>query len=83
LTSTPGYAASRPVRIGNAAFAQLQIDVCGELMDAMHVGRRFHLDPHHEAWRVQKVLLGHLARVWDEPDDGIWEIRAVTSPTPS
>jgi GH15 family glucan-1,4-alpha-glucosidase len=72
----PGYEASRPVRIGNAACEQLQIDVYGELMDAMHVGRRFRLDPHHEAWRVQKVLLGHLARVWDEPDEGIWEVRA-------
>ena len=71
----PGYAESRPVRIGNAAFEQLQIDVYGELMDALHVGRKFRLDPHHEAWRVQKVLLAHLAQVWDEPDEGIWEVR--------
>ena len=71
----PGYEASRPVRIGNAAFAQLQIDVFGELMDAMHVGRKFELAAHDEAWRVQKVLMAHLARVWDDPDEGIWEVR--------
>jgi GH15 family glucan-1,4-alpha-glucosidase len=72
----PGYADSRPARIGNAAFQQLQIDVYGELMDALHVGRKFKLDAHAEAWRVQRVLMSHLARVWDEPDEGIWEIRA-------
>jgi GH15 family glucan-1,4-alpha-glucosidase len=71
----PGYERSGPVRIGNAAFRQLQIDVYGELMDAMHVGRRFELKAHDEAWRVQKVLLGHLAEVWNDPDEGIWEIR--------
>jgi GH15 family glucan-1,4-alpha-glucosidase len=71
----PGYEGSRPVRIGNAAFQQLQVDVYGELMDAMHVGRRFELEAHEEAWRVQKALLAHLAQVWDDPDEGIWEVR--------
>jgi GH15 family glucan-1,4-alpha-glucosidase len=71
----PGYEGSRPARIGNAAFEQLQIDVYGELMDAMHVGRKFKTEPHDEAWRVQKVLLKHLAKVWNEPDEGIWEVR--------
>jgi GH15 family glucan-1,4-alpha-glucosidase len=71
----PGYENSRPVRIGNAAFEQLQIDVYGELMDAMHVGRKFRLGAHEESWRVQKVLLAHLAQVWDDPDEGIWEVR--------
>ena len=51
----PGYEHSRPVRIGDAAFAQLQLDVYGELMDAMHIGRKFELETHGEAWRVQKV----------------------------
>jgi GH15 family glucan-1,4-alpha-glucosidase len=71
----PGYEDSRPVRIGNAAFAQLQIDVYGELMDAMHVGRKFEQETHDDAWRVQKALLAHLARIWAEPDEGIWEVR--------
>jgi GH15 family glucan-1,4-alpha-glucosidase len=71
----PGYEGSRPVRIGNAAFEQLQIDVYGELMDAMHVARKFRLEAHAESWRVQRVLLGHLAEVWDDPDEGIWEVR--------
>jgi GH15 family glucan-1,4-alpha-glucosidase len=71
----PGYDDSRPVRIGNAAFAQLQLDVYGELMDAMHVGRKFELEAHAESWRVQKSLIGHLARIWDKPDHGIWEVR--------
>jgi GH15 family glucan-1,4-alpha-glucosidase len=72
----PGYEGSRPVRIGNAACEQLQIDVYGELMDAMHVGRKFELGMHDESWRVQKALMAHLARVWDDPDEGIWEVRA-------
>jgi GH15 family glucan-1,4-alpha-glucosidase len=71
----PGYDNSRPVRIGNAAFAQLQLDVYGELMDAMHVGRKFELEAHAESWRVQKSLIRHLARIWDKPDHGIWEVR--------
>ena len=71
----PGYEDSRPVRIGNAAFTQLQIDVYGELMDAMHVGRKFEQEVHDDAWRVQKALLAHLARIWAEPDEGIWEVR--------
>jgi GH15 family glucan-1,4-alpha-glucosidase len=71
----PGYEGSRPVRIGNAAFAQLQIDVYGELMDAAHVGRKFELEAYDEAWRVEKALIAHLGRIWDEPDEGIWEIR--------
>jgi GH15 family glucan-1,4-alpha-glucosidase len=71
----PGYEGSCPVRIGNAAFEQLQIDVYGELMDAAHVGRKFEIQTHDDAWRVQKALMSHLARVWDTPDEGIWEVR--------
>jgi GH15 family glucan-1,4-alpha-glucosidase len=71
----PGYEGSCPVRIGNLACEQLQIDVYGELMDAAHVGRKFELAEHEDAWRVQKALMAHLARIWDEPDEGIWEVR--------
>jgi GH15 family glucan-1,4-alpha-glucosidase len=71
----PGYGDSRPVRIGNAAFEQLQIDVYGELMDVAHVGRKFDLEANLEAWRVQRALMEHLARIWDAPDEGIWEVR--------
>jgi GH15 family glucan-1,4-alpha-glucosidase len=71
----PGHEGSKPVRIGNAAFEQLQIDVFGELMDVAHVGRKFELQPNLDAWRVQRALMDHLARIWDRPDEGIWEVR--------
>jgi GH15 family glucan-1,4-alpha-glucosidase len=71
----PGYENSRPVRVGNAAHEQLQLDVYGELMDALHVARKAELKMDEDAWRVQKVLMAHLARNWQEPDEGIWEIR--------
>jgi GH15 family glucan-1,4-alpha-glucosidase len=70
-----GYLNSRPVRIGNAAHAQKQIDVYGEVMDAFHLARRHGLDPSDDAWRVQKVLLDFLETQWSEPDEGIWEVR--------
>jgi GH15 family glucan-1,4-alpha-glucosidase len=71
-----GYEGSKPVRIGNAAHDQLQIDVYGELMDAMHVARKFELDPSHESWNFQKALLANLDRRWWRPDKGIWEVRS-------
>ena len=70
-----GYEGSRPVRIGNGAYDQLQIDVYGELMDALHVGRKSMLEPSHTSWRFQKVLLTDLEGKWREPDEGIWEVR--------
>ncbi len=70
-----GYEASRPVRVGNAAANQLQIDVYGEVMDAFHAARRWSLEPDDDAWRVQKTLLAWLEEHWDEPDEGIWEVR--------
>jgi GH15 family glucan-1,4-alpha-glucosidase len=70
----PGYADSRPVRIGNAAHAQLQLDTFGELMDAMYQCR--HSDLENEAgWALEKRLLGYLEGIWNQPDEGIWEIR--------
>ncbi|UUP16635.1 glycoside hydrolase family 15 protein [Nitratireductor thuwali] len=70
-----GYEGSKPVRIGNGAYGQLQIDVYGELLDALHVGRKFQLEPSHEAWNFQRTLLGELKGQWRSPDQGIWEIR--------
>ena len=70
-----GFLGSRPVRIGNAAHAQRQLDVFGELMDALYQGRRGGL-PHLEAgWALQRELVDHLAEIWPEPDEGIWEMR--------
>src|SRR5690606_37622861 len=70
-----GYEASLPVRVGNAAYDQLQIDVYGELMDALHVGRKFMLEPSDASWGFQKLVLDDLEAKWDQPDEGIWEVR--------
>jgi GH15 family glucan-1,4-alpha-glucosidase len=70
-----GYEGSRPVRIGNAAHEQLQLDVFGELFDVFHVARKFGLPAHDHAWQVEKVLLDHLEGAWELPDQGIWEVR--------
>ena len=71
----PGYEGSAPVRLGNAASRQFQLDVFGELMDALAQARDagLHADP--AAWRLQTALLGYLETVWEEPDEGIWEVR--------
>jgi GH15 family glucan-1,4-alpha-glucosidase len=71
----PGYEGSRPVRIGNAATEQLQLDVYGEVMDALHQGRVHELEASREAWALQRRVLAHLEHAWKEPDDGIWEVR--------
>jgi GH15 family glucan-1,4-alpha-glucosidase len=70
-----GYEGSRPVRIGNGAQEQFQLDVYGELMDALHVARKYHVEPDAEAWRMQTVLMQFIAEKWVEPDSGIWEVR--------
>ena len=70
-----GYENSRPVRIGNAAHRQFQLDVYGEIMDSLHFARRAGLHPDENAWRVQRVLMDFLESAWDKPDEGIWEIR--------
>jgi GH15 family glucan-1,4-alpha-glucosidase len=72
----PGYRDSRPVRIGNAAHTQLQLDVFGEVMDTLHQGRRGGLPSSESGWDVQIALLDHLAKIWREPDHGIWEVRS-------
>ncbi len=71
----PGYEDSRPVRIGNGAHTQLQLDVYGELMDALHHGRRAGLSGSETSWALQRQLIKHLETVWEEPDAGIWESR--------
>ncbi len=70
-----GYEGSAPVRVGNAAHQQLQLDVFGEVMDSFYTARRFNLPPEAEAWRVQQALMDFLEGAWKLPDDGIWEMR--------
>ncbi|MGH7813524.1 MAG: glycoside hydrolase family 15 protein [Candidatus Binataceae bacterium] len=72
-----GYENSRPVRIGNAAHEQFQLDVYGEVMDAFHFSRRKKLGEPHEAWRLEEKLMDFLESAWERPDDGIWEVRGV------
>jgi GH15 family glucan-1,4-alpha-glucosidase len=71
----PGYEGSRPVRTGNGAHLQRQLDVYGEVMDALHLARRAGLDPSENAWRIQRAMLEYLETEWDKPDEGIWEVR--------
>jgi GH15 family glucan-1,4-alpha-glucosidase len=71
----PGYDASRPVRIGNAAHGQLQLDVFGEVMDALHQARRGGLRAREADWSFQRALVRQLETVWNRPDQGIWEVR--------
>jgi GH15 family glucan-1,4-alpha-glucosidase len=71
----PGYEGSAPVRIGNAAHAQPQLDVYGEVMDALHAARRNGLPPDDNAWNLQRALMDHLESAWEQPDAGIWEMR--------
>jgi GH15 family glucan-1,4-alpha-glucosidase len=72
----PGYERSKPVRIGNAAATQLQLDIFGEVLDAFHQGRHGKLAVDKIAWAVQRALLDHLETIWDQPDEGIWEVRS-------
>jgi GH15 family glucan-1,4-alpha-glucosidase len=71
----PGYENSRPVRIGNFAHSQLQLDVYGEVMDALHQAREGGLPLSETGWAVQLAMMKHLEKVWREPDESIWEVR--------
>ena len=71
----PGYEGSVPVRIGNAAYGQVQLDIFGEVMDADYQARRGGLTASESGWNVQLALMEHLERVWTKPDASIWEIR--------
>jgi GH15 family glucan-1,4-alpha-glucosidase len=70
-----GYEESAPVRMGNGASEQVQLDVYGEVMDALYQSRAHGLVAEEQAWSLQRALLRHLAEAWCEPDNGIWEIR--------
>ena len=71
----PGYEGARPVRIGNAAVDQFQLDVFGEVMDSLHQARRIGISPDPFAWALQQSLMEFLESRWTEPDEGIWEVR--------
>lgn len=71
----PGYEGSRPVRIGNAAARQFQLDVYGEVLDAMHLALRAGIPPNEQAWAILRTLANFVADNWREPDEGIWEVR--------
>jgi GH15 family glucan-1,4-alpha-glucosidase len=75
LGHLPGYADSRPVRIGNAAVDQRQTDVLGEVMVALHLARSVGVHEDRDAWAMQRALVEDLAEHWDDPDHGLWEIR--------
>jgi GH15 family glucan-1,4-alpha-glucosidase len=70
-----GYGGAHPVRIGNAAARQFQLDVYGEVMDMLHLARAAKLEPQPAAWSMQRVFLEFLESHWQKPDEGIWEIR--------
>jgi GH15 family glucan-1,4-alpha-glucosidase len=71
----PGFAGSAPVRVGNAAAGQFQLDVYGEVVDALHQSCLAGLDFDENAWQLQKVLLDFIEGAWHQPDEGIWEVR--------
>ena len=71
----PGYENSAPVRVGNAAHSQLQLDVFGEIMDVHYQARRGGLSTNESGWEAQLAFLDHLKKIWREPDEGIWEVR--------
>jgi GH15 family glucan-1,4-alpha-glucosidase len=77
LDHLPGYADSRPVRIGNGAVDQVQHDVLGEVMEALALSRDVEGATSRETWAVQRALVADLAKRWQDPDNGMWEIRGV------
>ncbi len=76
----PGYEGSKPVRIGNAAHGQLQLDVYGEVADALHHARIGRLGATRSGWDLQQALMAHLETIWREPDESIWEVRSGRQP---
>jgi GH15 family glucan-1,4-alpha-glucosidase len=70
-----GYEGSRPVRVGNAAVSQRQLDVYGEVLDTMYQARRAGLPADEWTWGLERTLLQRLEDLWTQPDEGIWEVR--------
>ncbi|GHO72813.1 glucoamylase [Ktedonobacter sp. SOSP1-85] len=79
LDHLEGYLGSRPVRIGNGAYNQKQLDIYGELMDAIYIYNRYE-DISYDLWQNLRRLLGWLTLHWHEPDEGIWEVRGGPKP---
>jgi GH15 family glucan-1,4-alpha-glucosidase len=73
----PGYEDSRPVRIGNKAHTQFQLDVFGELLAASYIGRKKGIHLNHRAWEIETAIVDYVCEHWHEPDEGIWEVRNV------
>jgi GH15 family glucan-1,4-alpha-glucosidase len=71
----PGYAGAAPVRVGNAAAGQFQLDVWGEVLDGLHLGRAAGIAATEDGWDVQRALLDYLESNWRRPDNGLWEVR--------
>jgi GH15 family glucan-1,4-alpha-glucosidase len=71
----PGYEGSRPVRVGNGAYEQFQLDVFGEVADVLHIARKLGQHAGPDGWRLERNLLESLESRWEEPDEGIWEVR--------
>ncbi len=70
-----GYENAAPVRVGNAAANQVQLDVYGEVLDAFYLGRKRGLPGDPVVWELEQALIAHLTTIWDQPDDGVWEVR--------
>jgi GH15 family glucan-1,4-alpha-glucosidase len=75
LAWLPGFDGAAPVRVGNAAMDQLQLDVFGEVMDTLHLARLAGMPPELHIWQLQLALLDFLSTLWQQPDEGIWEVR--------
>jgi GH15 family glucan-1,4-alpha-glucosidase len=75
LPGLAGFEGSRPVRVGNGAHGQSQLDVYGEVLDSLHIARRNGITPDDYGWSVQRAMVNHLERIWSKPDHGLWEVR--------
>ena len=75
LTHLEGYRASAPVRIGNGAAAQLQLDIYGELIDSVYLYNKYGSPIHHDAWSDLCKIIDWISQHWDQADEGVWEVR--------